>query len=104
MCSSRVFAMSALASVFLAAAAHADDTAQRAEMRATRVVYQGNDTRGAVYQARDSRGRTLFLLTITDPNAVTFTSSPLPASIDHPRLNWTALIGTGEAAAAEQQR
>jgi len=55
-----------------------------------------------VYRAVDSQGRTLFQLTITDPHAVTLrlTSHARPRT---PRLHWTALIGTGEAASAEEK-
>ena len=93
MSSLNIFVLSVVASLFLAAAAHAGIARQCAVTPTTKVVYQ----------AKDSRGRRLFLLTVTDPSVVTLSRIPR-ATIHDPRLNWTALIGTGHAAVAEQRR
>lgn len=88
-----IFVLCVVASLFLAAAAHAGSAFQCAATTTTKVVYRG----------KDSRGRTLFLLTVADPNVVTLRRIHR-GTMHHPRLNWTALIGTGRAAAAEQRR
>jgi hypothetical protein len=88
-----VFALSAIAGVFLIGAAHAGTLVQRAGVTSTGVVYRGED----------ARGKTLFLLTVTDPRAVTL-SRDRGARIHRRRPNWTALIGSGRAAQAEQRR
>jgi hypothetical protein len=99
----RRFSFLILASVFLAAAAHADDMNPRSAPGSIRVVYRGKSSQGAVYQGKDSGGRTLFVLTITDAKAIASGGSSAAAG-HHPRPDWSALIGTGGAAAAEEKR
>lgn len=88
-----VFALSVIAGVLLVTAAHATNAFKRADTMAAKIVYQG----------KDSAGHTLFLLTIADPHAVTLCRIPR-ARTHRSRVNWTALIGSGRAAAQEERR